>query len=172
MKLPAITRTLCDASAFSMIASVSSRVWKPRHASTSAEPGQGGGFGLPPVAISSASYLSSWPRLVCATFSCRSMSVAQVSKWMSMFCAAEDRKSTRLNSSHLVISYAVFCLQKKNGPLGQLAALALVLELADHVHQGLGGFQQIDQLAEPQSAVRVAAVSAQQHELAPVLTGS
>src|SRR5256885_2859909 len=28
--------------------------------------------------------------------------------------AAADRKSTRLNSSHLVISYAVFCLKKKN----------------------------------------------------------
>src|SRR5256885_6822413 len=33
-------------------------------------------------------------------------------------CSAEarrrlDRKSTRLNSSHLVISYAVFCLKKK-----------------------------------------------------------
>src|SRR5256885_5986966 len=27
--------------------------------------------------------------------------------------AAIDRKSTRLNSSHLVISYAVFCLKKK-----------------------------------------------------------
>src|SRR5256885_7400197 len=27
--------------------------------------------------------------------------------------AVEDRKSTRLNSSHLVISYAVFCLKKK-----------------------------------------------------------
>src|SRR5256885_9328230 len=27
---------------------------------------------------------------------------------------AVDRKSTRLNSSHLVISYAVFCLKKKN----------------------------------------------------------
>src|SRR5256885_5247415 len=27
--------------------------------------------------------------------------------------ATEDRKSTRLNSSHLVISYAVFCLKKK-----------------------------------------------------------
>src|SRR5256885_6777885 len=27
--------------------------------------------------------------------------------------AATDRKSTRLNSSHLVISYAVFCLKKK-----------------------------------------------------------
>src|SRR5256885_12138276 len=26
---------------------------------------------------------------------------------------AQDRKSTRLNSSHLVISYAVFCLKKK-----------------------------------------------------------
>src|SRR5256885_10480123 len=30
-----------------------------------------------------------------------------------------DRKSTRLNSSHLVISYAVFCLKKKNYILTQ-----------------------------------------------------
>src|SRR5256885_7744055 len=29
----------------------------------------------------------------------------------------EDRKSTRLNSSHLVISYAVFCLKKKKKKL-------------------------------------------------------
>src|SRR2546426_7970540 len=29
-----------------------------------------------------------------------------------------DRKSTRLNSSHLVISYAVFCLKKKKPVLG------------------------------------------------------
>src|SRR5205807_10072792 len=28
-------------------------------------------------------------------------------------CRDQDRKSTRLNSSHLVISYAVFCLKKK-----------------------------------------------------------
>src|SRR2546426_1905140 len=28
-----------------------------------------------------------------------------------------DRKSTRLNSSHLVISYAVFCLKKKKRPV-------------------------------------------------------
>src|SRR5256885_11743381 len=28
-------------------------------------------------------------------------------------CGYLDRKSTRLNSSHLVISYAVFCLKKK-----------------------------------------------------------
>src|SRR5256885_12920702 len=30
--------------------------------------------------------------------------------------SAQDRKSTRLNSSHLVISYAVFCLKKKKNP--------------------------------------------------------
>src|SRR5256885_4015879 len=30
-----------------------------------------------------------------------------------------DRKSTRLNSSHLVISYAVFCLKKKKYPYSQ-----------------------------------------------------
>src|SRR5437762_7371919 len=29
-------------------------------------------------------------------------------------CSARDRKSTRLNSSHRCISYAVFCLKKKN----------------------------------------------------------
>src|SRR6516162_11219237 len=28
-------------------------------------------------------------------------------------CGSRGRKSTRLNSSHLVISYAVFCLKKK-----------------------------------------------------------
>src|SRR5205814_9540497 len=31
-----------------------------------------------------------------------------------LLCAQPDRKSTRLNSSHLGISYAVFCLKKKN----------------------------------------------------------
>src|SRR5688572_31118595 len=31
----------------------------------------------------------------------------------SMIVEAEDRKSTRLNSSHSQISYAVFCLKKK-----------------------------------------------------------
>src|SRR5256885_3616342 len=38
-----------------------------------------------------------------------------------------DRKSTRLNSSHLVISYAVFCLKKKryHVPLHDLLALRL-----------------------------------------------
>src|SRR5207253_10702106 len=32
----------------------------------------------------------------------------------AMIPAAQDRKSTRLNSSHVAISYAVFCLKNKN----------------------------------------------------------
>src|SRR5207253_7895395 len=32
----------------------------------------------------------------------------------SSSAASSDRKSTRLNSSHVAISYAVFCLKKKN----------------------------------------------------------
>src|SRR5438874_3498274 len=32
---------------------------------------------------------------------------------MSLLISATDRKSTRLNSSHVEISYAVFCLKKK-----------------------------------------------------------
>src|SRR3954465_9074912 len=31
-------------------------------------------------------------------------------------CALPDRKSTRLNSSHTIISYAVFCLKKDPTP--------------------------------------------------------
>src|SRR5256885_3200019 len=33
--------------------------------------------------------------------------------FLGRYAVWEDRKSTRLNSSHLVISYAVFCLKKK-----------------------------------------------------------
>src|SRR5437763_10110650 len=32
---------------------------------------------------------------------------------VALLCARPDRKSTRLNSSHRCISYAVFCLKKK-----------------------------------------------------------
>src|SRR5256885_5237359 len=36
-----------------------------------------------------------------------------------------DRKSTRLNSSHLVISYAVFCLKKKHQALSDTRPTAM-----------------------------------------------
>src|SRR5256885_12738006 len=41
--------------------------------------------------------------------SAKTMRANQLRLWF----ASIDRKSTRLNSSHLVISYAVFCLKKK-----------------------------------------------------------
>src|SRR5256885_7292951 len=79
----------------------------------------------------------SWARLVCRTTRSWRSSITRAVSWVS--CSSEtrllhhlggqarrgrgrdqeglppprDRKSTRLNSSHLVISYAVFCLKKK-----------------------------------------------------------
>src|SRR2546422_6975614 len=50
-----------------------------------------------------------------------------------------DRKSTRLNSSHGYISYAVFCLKKKKhsthlrGPLPNVAAKQHCLNLASRI---------------------------------------
>src|SRR5439155_3427824 len=47
------------------------------------------------------------------------------------FAEVKDRKSTRLNSSHVAISYAVFCLKKKNtsikasAPSGRVLAFTL-----------------------------------------------
>src|SRR5438034_11460716 len=38
---------------------------------------------------------------------------ASISSFVRFSVTATDRKSTRLNSSHTVISYAVFCLKKK-----------------------------------------------------------
>src|SRR5256885_13269191 len=41
------------------------------------------------------------------------LDIAPVGGTSGISMAVTDRKSTRLNSSHLVISYAVFCLKKK-----------------------------------------------------------
>src|SRR5256885_11652698 len=41
----------------------------------------------------------------------------QLQHLLSKSTGIRDRKSTRLNSSHLVISYAVFCLKKKDPTL-------------------------------------------------------
>src|SRR5437588_2404782 len=43
----------------------------------------------------------------------RSGKIAPVHSALARFVLRRDRKSTRLNSSHTVISYAVFCLKKK-----------------------------------------------------------
>src|SRR5690242_21090194 len=47
--------------------------------------------------------------------------------------AGEDRKSTRLNSSHMSISYAVFCLKKKNGDRpGFYTAASVLCVISEH----------------------------------------
>src|SRR2546430_14667875 len=46
--------------------------------------------------------------LWCHTFTCSTPRATY-----ARLCAVADRKSTRLNSSHSQISYAVFCLKKK-----------------------------------------------------------
>src|SRR5215204_4973203 len=52
---------------------------------------------------------------------------------------ARDRKSTRLNSSHTVISYAVFCLKKKNtleGDKGDFNEASLANVYAEYCRSG------------------------------------
>src|SRR5207244_12179186 len=51
----------------------------------------------------------SWPRSSVASASIRAIRSVIVSDRIARI----DRKSTRLNSSHQIISYAVFCLKKK-----------------------------------------------------------
>src|SRR2546430_10768727 len=52
-------------------------------------------------------------------------------KIRSMTSRATDRKSTRLNSSHSQISYAVFCLKKKRDEVHELF-MTLLARLAGH----------------------------------------
>src|SRR5438552_6055608 len=43
----------------------------------------------------------------------RTRRIRSATLWINRDKAVPDRKSTRLNSSHQIISYAVFCLKKK-----------------------------------------------------------
>src|SRR5437868_9521883 len=44
-------------------------------------------------------------------------------RWTRFPCSTLDRKSTRLNSSHVSISYAVFCLKKKKPTTEHLSTI-------------------------------------------------
>src|SRR5205814_6851878 len=59
-----------------------------------------------------ASLLFTLPAHRPRTLRCFCENGARTARWWSE--RKQDRKSTRLNSSHLGISYAVFCLKKKN----------------------------------------------------------
>src|SRR5256885_5789799 len=64
-------------------------------------------------------FRSSVARIVRATnsFSAAGPPAVRTTTWIGNQLLKRDRKSTRLNSSHLVISYAVFCLKKKKTKL-------------------------------------------------------
>src|SRR5258707_9635902 len=80
-------------------------------------------------------------------FSCRSHCVAIDLKVLDaahkinspVFEASRvDRKSTRLNSSHANISYAVFCLKKKKKRTEQPLAVPLEsVQLVTHISEGV-----------------------------------
>src|SRR5947209_15397048 len=59
--------------------------------------------------VASISTLRSSRRRICSF----SVSIFSLRRFVLVVRASEDRKSTRLNSSHANISYAVFCLKKK-----------------------------------------------------------
>src|SRR5207249_9685332 len=64
--------------------------------------------------------INNWVRLVGTTVACLTLLSVAVRAARSLRIEKDqktldsDRKSTRLNSSHVSISYAVFCLKKKN----------------------------------------------------------
>src|SRR5438034_5794448 len=76
-----------------------------------------GSFLLRTTALGKRNYLETreraLPRHVSAGDNGRGLRVSRLRRrWLDGHLP--DRKSTRLNSSHTVISYAVFCLKKKN----------------------------------------------------------
>src|SRR5689334_24851380 len=52
---------------------------------------------------------------------------------IALFIKRRDRKSTRLNSSHSSISYAVFCLKKKKKPIELINQNKQTVYLPNHL---------------------------------------
>src|SRR5690625_7084025 len=55
-----------------------------------------------------------WKSIHIASIGIQSINYIYVCSVFAEIRNSQDRKSTRLNSSHVAISYAVFCLKKKN----------------------------------------------------------
>src|SRR5258708_9845275 len=69
-----------------------------------------------------------------------SVFIGQMLGVQALAAVAADRKSTRLNSSHQIISYAVFCLKKKNNaliasPLSHSCSTAIVEPTWSNIRQ-------------------------------------
>src|SRR5690606_40970832 len=74
---------------------------------------KGGGHHRPPARFSSNRRRIRFSSSMISAFSLGSSSGSWSSPRASRSICSRDRKSTRLNSSHVKISYAVFCLKKK-----------------------------------------------------------
>src|SRR5438874_3561320 len=62
-----------------------------------------------------------------------------LAKYMPITAVMGDRKSTRLNSSHVEISYAVFCLKKKKHRIGDRTLLPGTVRPREHSGVPLAG---------------------------------
>src|SRR5256885_6404143 len=60
-----------------------------------------------------------------------------------------DRKSTRLNSSHLVISYAVFCLKKKKLEDPTVLASQVEVKCADFMYLACADLSNVNGTCRP-----------------------
>src|SRR5207249_11773441 len=58
-------------------------------------------------------WAAAWPSVTSTTTAASTPSSPPMTVLPTSFTTKLDRKSTRLNSSHVSISYAVFCLKKK-----------------------------------------------------------
>src|SRR3712207_7501563 len=67
--------------------------------------------------VTKAPVAAAQPKAVVKTSRPRAKSPVRGKRPAAAAQAAKDRKSTRLNSSHANISYAVFCLKKKKKPV-------------------------------------------------------
>src|SRR5438132_10088511 len=108
-----------------------------------------------PLSGRAVAWMSSNPAIAAASPS--GLVTAVAAGAATITATSEDRKSTRLNSSHTVISYAVFCLKKKNLPeklpasIGNSVLAVLFLHLvmtSEQPYMGTGQSQAIGTLSK------------------------
>src|SRR5258708_32074373 len=63
--------------------------------------------------ICPAAWAASWTCMRAFMRATQALASSSKAAWPAAWPSSQDRKSTRLNSSHQIISYAVFCLKKK-----------------------------------------------------------
>src|SRR5256885_1700614 len=88
----------------------------------------------------------------------------------SRWTPSADRKSTRLNSSHLVISYAVFCLKKKTNQIKQLIRNGRSASLQRTFKKSFTSFSHSTRNKTRDGLIRVRNIRALNGKLNPTIT--